>query len=113
MKKVIVFLAAGSVVITACTKSGTDSSFTPDCSTTRSYAADVSPILQASCNTTGCHGSGSHEGPGALVTYQQVYNNRSAIRRSVVNGSMPQGSTLSAAEKNAIICWIDNGAANN
>lgn len=113
MKKAIVFLAAGVVIMAGCTKNGTDTSFTPDCSTTKSYAADVSPILQASCNTTGCHASGSHEGPGALVTYQQVYNNRSDIRKSVANGSMPEGATLTAAEKNAIICWIDNGAANN
>ncbi|WP_121354061.1 hypothetical protein [Flavisolibacter nicotianae] len=113
MKKVIVFLTAVVMALTACTKSGADTSFTPDCATPKSYAADVSPILQVSCNTVGCHASGSHEGPGALVTYQQVYNNRSGIRKSVANGSMPEGSTLTAAEKNAIICWIDNGAANN
>jgi hypothetical protein len=26
---------------------------------------------------------------------------------------MPMNGSLTAAEKNAILCWIDNGAANN
>jgi hypothetical protein len=26
---------------------------------------------------------------------------------------MPQGSTLTTAQKNSILCWIDSGAPNN
>jgi len=48
-----------------------------------------------------------------LTTYQQVFNARTSVRSSVASGSMPKGSTLSDAQKNAILCWIDSGAPNN
>ncbi len=103
-----------NLLTVACTKD-TQSNFTPDCSgTPKTFATDVNPIIQATCATnSGCHAAGSSRGPGALITYQQIYNNSAAIRRSVANGSMPENGSLSAAQKNAIICWIDNGAINN
>ena len=96
----------------ACNKNNVD--YTADCSTAKSYATDVSPIIQSYCATnSGCHASGSSNGPGVLTSYAQVYSARSAIRTAVVNGSMPQNGSLTNAQKNAIICWIDSGAANN
>jgi hypothetical protein len=87
---------------------------TPDCSTPKSYSTDVGPIIQSYCaSNSGCHATGSHEGPGALTSFQQVYNNRTSIRSSVANGSMPENTRLSAEQKNGILCWIDNGANNN
>lgn len=114
MKKAIFFFAiAIAIVIIACTKNSA-SNFTTDCSTTKSWSSDVSPIISSTCAySIGCHGTGSGQGPGPLTTYQQVYNNRSAIRSAVVSGVMPQGSSLSTAQKNVIVCWIDNGAVNN
>ena len=35
------------------------------------------------------------------------------IRAAVLSGSMPKNGSLTAAQKNSIICWIDAGAANN
>ncbi|MDX1936315.1 MAG: hypothetical protein SFU21_04335 [Flavihumibacter sp.] len=101
------------LIITGCSKNSNTT--TADCGgTTKSYAADVSPLLQTSCNANaGCHGSGSTRGPGELITYTQVFNARTLIRTSVANGSMPQNSTLTTAQKNTILCWIDNGASNN
>jgi hypothetical protein len=112
MKKIIISGFGFVVLLLACSKGGVD--YTADCSTTKSYTSDVSPIIQSSCATnSGCHASGSTNGPGALTTYAQVYNARAAIRTAVANGSMPQNGSLSNTQKNAIICWIDNGAANN
>ena len=100
------------IFLIACGKSAVD--YTADCSTAKSYATDVSPLIQTYCATnSGCHASGSSNGPGALTTYAQVYNARSSIRTAVANGSMPQNSSLTSAQKNAIICWIDSGASNN
>jgi hypothetical protein len=31
----------------------------------------------------------------------------------VLSGLMPQNATLTTAQKNTIICWIDSGAPNN
>ena len=113
MEKLIVITVLSIFVLIACSKN-VGSDYTADCSTTKSYAADVSPVIQSYCAfNSGCHGSSSSHGPGTLTSYQQVYNSRGAIRTAVANGSMPQNSSLSAAQKNAIICWIDNGATNN
>lgn len=112
MKKIIIIVFGFGVLLLACSKNNVD--YTADCSTAKSYATDVSPVIQSFCATnSGCHASGSMHGPGALTTYAQVYSARAAIRTAVANGSMPQNGSLSNAQKNAIICWIDNGAANN
>lgn len=86
-----------------------------DCSgPAKSFATDVSPIIQASCATdSDCHGIGSNSGPGPLLNYSQVFNVRSDFRSSVASGHMPLNGTLRATERNAILCWIDNGATNN
>jgi hypothetical protein len=114
------FLKTAFIVLTvfgvlfACSKS-TDSTSSVDCSgTTKSFSSDVNPIIQATCATnSACHGSGSNNGPGELLTYSEIFNARSSIRSAVLSGSMPKTGSLTTAQKNAIICWIDNGAANN
>ncbi len=111
MRKLCLAFAAFTLLATSCKKEN----YTADCAgTTKSFATDVSPIIQSTCATSsGCHASGSNEGPGALLTYAQIVATKSSIKSSVQSGSMPQGRTLSAEQKNAIICWIDNGAPNN
>ena len=112
MKKMIITVFSFGVLLLACSKNNVD--YTADCSTTKYYAADVSPIIQSYCATnSGCHASGSSNGPGALTTYAQVYGARSDIRKDVANGSMPRNGSLTNDQKNAIICWIDSGAPNN
>jgi hypothetical protein len=113
MKKKITYLLCLTVLAMACSKNnGTVANV--DCSGgTKSFVKDVSPIIQAYCATSGCHASGSTHGPGALTTWQQIYNSRASVRASVVNRSMPQNSSLSASQINTIVCWIDNGATNN
>ena len=68
------------------------------------------PIVQTN---SGCHGTGSHEGPGALTSYAAVYSARGTIRSEVISGGMPENTTLTNTQKNAIVCWIDAGASNN
>jgi len=99
-------------VIHACSKKP---EFTPDCSgSAKSFANDVSPVFQTSCAiNSGCHATGSGNGPGPLLTYLQIFNARADIRSAVASGHMPLNSTLTATQKNAILCWIDNGAPNN
>ncbi len=111
MKQTVLLLAACALLISSCKKE----TFTTDCSgAAKSFAADVSPIVQSTCATSsGCHASGSSEGPGALITYAQISGSKSSIKSQVASGAMPQGSSLTSAQKNAIICWIDAGALNN
>ena len=90
-------------------------SATLDCSTVsnKSFSANVNPIVQATCNASGCHASGSFNGPGAITNYTEVFNNRAIIRSVIASGRMPQGGSLSTSQKNSILCWIDGGAQNN
>jgi hypothetical protein len=108
------YLIALIIGLASCSKQRTEDS-TVDCSgPAKSYLSDVSTVLQTSCNDdSGCHGAGSNNGPGPLLTYEQVFNAKSAIRAAVVTGAMPLNGKLTAAQKNAILCWIENGAPNN
>jgi len=123
MKKalsVISILISFLFTIIACSKDGSGGGnngggSSVDCSTVsnKSFAADVNPIIQSSCNQAGCHASGSTNGPGALTNHAQVQASAAAVRSAIASGRMPQNTTLSASQKNSIICWIDSGAPNN
>ncbi len=110
----LIALLIVSVVITvSCSKGGGGSGL--DCSTVgnKAFAANIDPIIQSSCNIGGCHAAGSFNGPGPLTNYNEVFSARSDIRAAIASGQMPQGSSLSTAQKNSILCWIDGGAPNN
>jgi len=88
-----------------------------DCSSIQAkFTANVLPIIQGRCATnSGCHGSGSTNGPGQLITYAQISSNASAINQAaVVTSAMPKtGGPLSADQKAILKCWISSGAPNN
>lgn len=122
-KKHILILLGTLAIIGACSKSGGSSGGgsgggggSTNCSgvTNNKFTADVSPIISSSCATNaGCHATGSTNGPGPLTNYTQIFNARAQIRTAVANGTMPQNGTLTASQKNSIICWIDSGAPQN
>lgn len=113
MKQLLIIVALLGIVIISCSKEEP----TPpalDCSTPKSFASDVLPIFESSCSiNSSCHAAGSLNGPGGLTTYSQIFTARSAIRTAVFTRVMPQNSTLTNEQINAIVCWIDNGAPNN
>lgn len=118
MKKIFAFIIF-SIILFACGKDpGTNnggSGGVINCSgPTKSFAAEVNPIIQASCATNiSCHGAGSTTGPGPLLNYSQINSVKTIIRSEVSSGHMPPGGGLTDNQRNAIICWIDNGAPNN
>lgn len=117
MKKSIVVIAAAFFIPLSCSKSGTGGGGGGgiDCSAVASsFSANVNPIIQSSCATdASCHGAGSSNGPGPLLTYTQISNARISVKTSVANGTMPKNGSLSTAQKNMIICWVDSGGPNN
>ena len=119
MKKVLcVLIIVGVItVIYSCSKSGGTNNPNPTPSVcdniSKTWSTDVSPLITSFCNQPGCHNTGSVNGPGPLTTHAQVFAARSQIRDAVQSGRMPQNATLSAEQKNKIICWINNGAPNN
>ena len=85
-------------------KEEAQASYTPSCSsTTPSFSATVKPLIQSTC--VSCHSEYS--------TYTQISTSSSSIRSNIVSGAMPKGTTLSEAQKNSIVCWIDAGKPNN
>ena len=123
MKQSILVIIAALFIIASCSKSSDGGSGgtgggggTTNCSgvTNNKFAADVKPIIQASCATDAtCHGAGSTNGVGPLLTYTQIKDARFAIKTAVSNGTMPKTGSLTTAQKNSIICWIDSGALEN
>lgn len=78
------------------------------------FAADVQPILTTVCSVNiTCHAAGSTNSGGPFTTYAEVFAKRSNIRAAILAGVMPQSGTITQAQINAFICWIDSGAPNN
>lgn len=93
---------------------GGGTTYTPNCSGAAiQFSANVFPLIQSSCGVSGCHNSGSANSPGPLTNYAEINAAKVQIRASVLSGSMPRNGSLTAAQKNSIICWIDAGALNN
>lgn len=89
-------------VFCSCKKDASD--YQPDCSgPAKSYLTDVKPTVLSNC--VGCHSQ--------YGSYNGVKNDAASIRSTIANGSMPKGKTMSDAEKNKVMCWIDAGAPNN
>src|SRR5688572_3244444 len=125
MKKGILVILVSFFLIASCSKGGSDDGggggtgggggSTVNCTgVASSFAANVSTIIQTSCAIdANCHGAGSVNGPGPLLTYTQISGASGTIKTAVASGTMPKTGTLTTAQKNTIICWVNNGALNN
>ncbi|NBT08449.1 MAG: hypothetical protein EBS98_06580 [Chitinophagia bacterium] len=110
-QQVYLLLVILTIMAIACSKSSTDTTpVVATCDPNTSFSKTILPLFNSTCNTSGCH-----DGPNAasLNTFQVVHDNASQIRASISTGRMPKGKTLAVTDKNAILCWIDNGAKNN
>lgn len=78
-----------------------------------SFAAQVAPILHASCNLTSCHGPGT--GSRDWTVFTNVKANAINIKTRTANGSMPPiGSPdITPQQIKLIACWANDGAPNN
>lgn len=87
---------------------------TDNCNTTPAgFAAQVQPLVQNRCALSGCHDAASVNSGGPLTSLMEIKAKAAIIRVQVSNRSMPQGTALSAAEIQRIVCWIDAGAPDN
>jgi len=78
------------------------------------FNADVNPIIQTKCATSGCHDAATGSGGAILVTYTQIAALSVRInQRCVVEQTMPETGPLPPAEIAIIKCWIDSGSPNN
>ena len=78
------------------------------------FTTDILPIFQGSCATSsGCHGTGSNNGPGPLRNFIEIRDAGTEIKRVVNVGSMPKNGSLTNLQIRQISCWVDNGRLNN
>ena len=78
------------------------------------FTADVQPILTTVCSiNSNCHAGGSTNSGGPFTSFGEVNVKKSNIRAAILSGAMPQSGTITQAQINAFICWIDSGAPNN
>jgi hypothetical protein len=76
-----------------------------------SYTASISPIIIASCATSGCH-NGSNSLPD-FNQFSNVQMNAAGIKSRTQSGNMPKGGSLDQSQIDLIACWVDDGALNN
>lgn len=85
-----------------------------DCTTVNArFAANVQPLINAKCATSGCH-DGTASGGLILQNHAQISGVKERVNaRVVVEKTMPPSGPLQPAEINTIKCWIESGAPNN
>jgi hypothetical protein len=126
MKKILLvslFIFSQAILFLACSKSSTTNTgggtggggITFSCAgISPKFSTDVQPILTSVCSVnSSCHASGSSNSGGPFTTHAEVFAKKSNIRAAILSGVMPQSGTISQAQINAFICWIDSGAPNN
>jgi uncharacterized membrane protein len=77
------------------------------CATT-SFATNVKPIIDNNCIQ--CHNGGQFPD---LRTFANISANATRVKNQVSSRSMPVGGSLTNAEIEAIVCWVENGTPNN
>ncbi len=105
--KYIIFLLTVAILF-GCKKSDVQNPTT--CDPQISYSSKVKSIFVNNCTASGCHDGVDLS---SLSDYLVARDASQQIRTAVKNGVMPRNSSLSASDKDAIICWIDNGSKNN
>jgi hypothetical protein len=75
-----------------------------------SFQDSIKPIIDNSCAVSGCHNGSISPDLRSFATIQARAN---SIKSRTANGSMPRGSTLTQAQKDAIACWVNDGAPQN
>ncbi len=110
---ILLTVATGSLIITGCKKEETLDNV--DCSKgNSSYAANIRPIINGNCLSSGCHNTGSVNGD--FTTYNGLKakaDNGSLNTRVVQQKNIPPSQSLSLDNLKKIKCWINSGAPNN
>ncbi len=75
-----------------------------------SFKNQIAPIIAEKCSTVSCHGGGVEPN---LSEYSGVKMHASSIKSLINSNEMPPVEPITGAEKNLIVCWIDDGAINN
>ncbi len=114
MKQTIIllaFLASSAAVISSCKKTAATIDNTTCAAVDAKYSTNVKNIIATKCANPGCHTANYSQGD--FTTRAGVVAKLETCRTEVSSGSMPKGSSLTAAEKNALLCWLQGGGLDN
>lgn len=81
--------------------------------TVYSFSQEVLPLMNSSCNTTGCHALNSSYGDFTTYTGVQAKVSNGSLKARILDGSMPKNSSLNLEQKQTIVCWIEGGGLDN
>jgi len=76
-----------------------------------SFATQVDPIIQGSCQVSGCHGENSSI--PSLGDYAEISAKADRVKARTGEGTMPPTGALSATDVQLIADWVDQGAPDN
>lgn len=116
MKKILILILAGCMVFIIAESCHKCAPLPDPCEgVDAKFAADVQPIILASCSSNpACHRPPALNNGIILLTYNQIINNLDLINSTVNAGTMPPPpALLSDSEKKKITCWIKSGAPDN
>jgi hypothetical protein len=124
MKRILnlLMIMMGVALLAACEYATITPPAVPPVTKTVSFATDIIPIFNASCNMSGCHATGNVSPDlTAANAYQSLMDNNYVIAGNSAGSILytevaPGGgmnSFLSADDVSLIKAWIDQGAKNN
>lgn len=99
-----------------------DTAVNTPCNTTSaaSYNNDIQPLLNASCNSSGCHNTASAVASVILDNYNGVKNQAlngrliGSVKQASGYSAMPRGAgKLNACTISKLQSWVNAGAPNN
>lgn len=107
-------LSAGSYTVLARDADGCESSASVEVLSGTSYLSNIKPLIEASCAIANCH-DGNTPGLPDWSSLANVQDNKDNIKQRTGDGSMPPASQdpLTQEQKDAIACWVDDGALDN
>ena len=76
-----------------------------------SFASEVNPIIQASCQISSCHGDNSSI--PSFANYSEISAKAERIKARTGDGTMPPSGALPSADVQLIADWVDQGAPDN
>lgn len=108
-------IAISLPALTSCKKKKNEDLNSVDCSKINSsYSADIKPIIDGNCLSSGCHNSNSTNGD--FTTYAGLktkVDNGSIDSRVLQQKNMPPSGALPLDQLKKIKCWLNSGAPNN
>jgi hypothetical protein len=112
----LIFCFSAFLVIEGCVSHDLESGFTVDCTPADAdidYTTEIIPIVTENCTIPGCHGDNPDipdwNQHAELVSHGAEIQRRITLPLSDP-GKMPREGSITEEERQALYCWIENGA---